>query len=150
MVFGLALMLYSNQTILCLGPHRYLVFVFQAESFTSSMYVKKPSRIEGLIFIMTLSLLIYSIAQRKLRQILKENGDSIPDQSNRQTNKPTLRWVFQLFDGINVIILRVDDKIQRFISGISECTRQIIDYFGGEIANYYDENLYCKLDAQSA
>ncbi len=36
--------------------------------FVSSLFVKKPSRIEGLLMVMTLALLVYSVAQRRLRQ----------------------------------------------------------------------------------
>jgi transposase len=36
--------------------------------FVSSLFVKKPSRIEGLLMVMTLALLVYSVTQRRLRQ----------------------------------------------------------------------------------
>ena len=35
--------------------------------FVSSLFVKKPNRIEGLLMVMTLALLVYSVAQRRLR-----------------------------------------------------------------------------------
>jgi transposase len=34
----------------------------------SSLFVKKPNRIEGLLMVMTLALLVYSVAQRRLRK----------------------------------------------------------------------------------
>jgi transposase len=36
--------------------------------FVSSLFVKKPSRIQGLLMVMTLTLLVYSLTQRRLRQ----------------------------------------------------------------------------------
>jgi transposase len=33
----------------------------------SSLFIKKPSRIEGLLMVMTLAVLIYSVAPRRLR-----------------------------------------------------------------------------------
>jgi transposase len=36
--------------------------------FVSSLLVKKPSRIEGLLMVMTLALLVDSVAQRRMRQ----------------------------------------------------------------------------------
>ena len=36
--------------------------------FVSSLFVKKPSRIQGLLMVMTLALLVYSLTQRRLRQ----------------------------------------------------------------------------------
>jgi transposase len=36
--------------------------------FVSSLFLKKPHRIEGLLMVMTLALLVYSMAQRRLRR----------------------------------------------------------------------------------
>ena len=36
--------------------------------FVSSLFVKKPSRIQGLLLVMTLAVLVYSLTQRRLRQ----------------------------------------------------------------------------------
>lgn len=36
--------------------------------FVSSLFVKKPSRMQGLLMVMTLALLVYSVTQRRLRQ----------------------------------------------------------------------------------
>jgi transposase len=36
--------------------------------FVSSVFVKKPCRIQGLLMVMTLALLVYSVAQRRLRR----------------------------------------------------------------------------------
>jgi transposase len=41
--------------------------------FVSSLYVKKPSRIEGLLMVMTLALLIYSVAQRRMEKAVREH-----------------------------------------------------------------------------
>jgi transposase len=36
--------------------------------FVAALLVKKPSRIAGLLMVMTLALLVYSVTQRRLRQ----------------------------------------------------------------------------------
>lgn len=38
--------------------------------FTSSVFVKKPQRVEALALVMALTLLVYTLGQRKLRQLL--------------------------------------------------------------------------------
>jgi transposase len=48
-----------------------------------------------------LSLLIYALAERKVRQALKEMGTTIPDQRRKPTQKPTIRRVFQSFEGLD-------------------------------------------------
>ena len=53
--------------------------------------------------IMTLSLLVYSIAQRRMRANMEKAKATIPNQINQATATPTLRWVVQCFDGINLL-----------------------------------------------
>ena len=36
--------------------------------FVSSLFVKKPCRMQGLLMVMTLALRVYSVAQRRMRQ----------------------------------------------------------------------------------
>ncbi len=59
----------------------------------------------ALIVIMTLSLLIYALAERQLRQALAERNQTISNQKGKPTQSPTMRWVFQLFEGIDVPII---------------------------------------------
>ena len=79
--------------------------------FAHSLFLKKPERIMALVMIMGLSLLIYALAERKLRLVLQENNETIPDQKGKPTNKPTMRWVFQTFEGIDVLSARSGDQI---------------------------------------
>ena len=72
--------------------------------FTSSVFVKKPQRVEALALIMALTLLVYTLAERKLRQLLAEQGDTVLDQRKRPTAKPTFRWIMQKFHGIHLVI----------------------------------------------
>jgi len=37
--------------------------------FVSSLLIKKPTRIQGLLMVMTFALLVYAVAQRVLSQI---------------------------------------------------------------------------------
>jgi transposase len=57
----------------------------------------------GLLMVMTLWLLVYSALQWCIRQGLKETGQSYPDRKGNPTQRPTVRWVFQSFDGIHVL-----------------------------------------------
>ena len=53
---------------------------------------------------MVLCLLIYSYAEWKLRRKLKEAGQSVPNQLKKPTQKPTMRWIFQIFIRVTLII----------------------------------------------
>ena len=43
-------------------------FLKDRRFFVSSLFVKKPSRIQGLLMVLTLALLVYAVTQRRLRQ----------------------------------------------------------------------------------
>jgi len=106
--------------------------------FVSSLFVKKPSRIEALLFVMTLSLLVYSIAQRKLRQMLEANDETIPNQINQPTKTPTLRWVFQLLEGIDIIRITIDGRVKKIISGLNAVSKKILSFFGETVCSIYE------------
>ena len=57
----------------------------------SSVFVKKPERIMALSFIMVLCLLIYRLAEFRLRSRLEETQQTIPDQVYKPTARPTMR-----------------------------------------------------------
>ncbi len=83
-------------------------FLKEPVFFVSSLFVKKPSRIQGLLMVMTLALLVYSVAQRRMRNRLETQGETLPNQIGQPTAIPTLRWVFQLLDGIHRVTLYFD------------------------------------------
>jgi transposase len=74
--------------------------------------VKKPSRLIALSFIMVLCLLIYRLAEQRLRQRLQQSKQTIPNQVNKPTDRPTMRWVFQCFEGIELLHIRIDSTFQ--------------------------------------
>ncbi len=72
--------------------------------FADSLFVKNPERVETMMMLMGLCLLVYTIGQRQLRMTLKQEKAAIKNQLNKLTERPTLRWIFQCFQGIHVAI----------------------------------------------
>jgi len=105
--------------------------------FVSSLYVKKPSRIEGLLMVMTLALLIYSVAQRRMRRQLESTGETVPNQINQPTSKPTLRWVFQMLEGIHRVLLYVGKQVTCIMEGITDLRMKILQLFGQRVCQIY-------------
>jgi transposase len=105
--------------------------------FTSSLFIKKPSRIEGLLTVMTLALLVYSVAERRLRRALAAANETIPNQIKQPTNRPTLRWVFQLFYGVNRISCDEVHKTDVVWHGITALRRQILAHLGDNVMKIY-------------
>ena len=69
----------------------------------SSVFLQKPERIVALSLVMVLCLLIYRLAEMRLRRQLVARQQSIPDQLHKPTQHPTMRWVFQCFEGIDLL-----------------------------------------------
>jgi len=105
--------------------------------FVSSLFVKKPSRIQGLLMVMTLALLVYSVAQRRLRQELARQKESLPNQINQPTQRPTLRWVFQLLEGIHRVRVSVQGQIHDLIEGLNKVQITILRLFGQDVCQIY-------------
>jgi len=103
----------------------------------SEVYLKKEERIEALATIMVLNLLIYSFAEWRLREGLKETGQTVPNQLNKPTQRPTMRWVFMLFMGVVKAVLEVDGKVVSECLKLDEVQAKIIRLLGPECENYY-------------
>ena len=105
--------------------------------FTSSFFVTKPSRVQALLMVMTLALLVYSVAQRRLRKALQEQRETIPNQINQPTSTPTLRWVFQLFEGIHRVKIYMEGEYKTIIDGLTDLRKKILMLFGQKVCQTY-------------
>ena len=105
--------------------------------FTASLFVKKPARIQGLLMVMTLALLVYSIAQRRLRQRLAQQQETLPNQIGQPTATPTLRWIFQLLEGINVVTVTLQRQVRVIIEGLTDVRKKILRLFGQNVCQIY-------------
>jgi transposase len=105
--------------------------------FVSSLFVKKPTRIDGLLMVMTLALLVYSVAQRRLRKQLAQNHETVPNQINQPTLSPTLRWIFQRLEGIHRVQVTVQGQVHDLIEGLNDVQIKILRLFGHEVCHLY-------------
>jgi transposase len=105
--------------------------------FVSSLFVKKPCRIQGLWMVMTLALLVYSVAQRRLRRELVHQNETIPNQINQPTSRPTLRWVFQVLEGIERVRVTVEGEVHDLITGLNAVKIKILRLFGEQVCHVY-------------
>jgi len=105
--------------------------------FVSSLFVKKPCRIQGLLMVMTLALLVYAVTQRRLRHHLARQNETLPNQINQPTERPTLRWVFQLLEGIHRVRVTVQGEVHDLIEGLTAVQIKILRLFGEEVCRLY-------------
>jgi transposase len=88
--------------------------------------------------IMSLSLLVYSIAQRRIRASMEKANKTSPNQINVPTATSTLRWVFQCFKGINLVQTEETyDKTNIYLDGLDKLRTKIINLVGGHSLYLY-------------
>lgn len=101
--------------------------------FTDSVFIKTPKRVAALAMVMGLCLLVYSLGQRALRQALATAKKSIKNQVGKPTATPTLRWVFQSFQSIHLLI--IDGRKQ--ITNLTQERQWILQFLGTDCQKYY-------------
>ena len=128
----------SNEQILCeykaqQSTERGFRFLKDPLFFASSVFLKTPERIAALAMVMGLCLLVYTLAQRALRQALTQAKQTIPNQLGKPTATPTMRWVFQCFQSIHLVVL---DGAQQVVNLTME-HHHIIQFLGSACQKYY-------------
>ncbi len=99
--------------------------------------MKKESRIEALAMIMVLCLFLYSIAQWKLRERLKETNEFVRNQVKKPIQNPTMRWVFFLFRGITELTIIIDGIVEKRVANMTDELQEILSLMGKECEKYY-------------
>jgi transposase len=103
----------------------------------AEIFLKKNSRIQALAMIMVLCLFIYSMVEFRLRRELERSGETVISQTNKSTQKPTLKWVFFLFRRVRAFSVIVDgNKIPR-ISNLTDDLRKILALLGQPYEKFY-------------
>jgi transposase len=114
--------------------------------FAHSLFLKKPARIMALLMVMGLCLLIYALAEHLLRSALRQRGETLPDQKGKPTQNITMRRVFQVFEGIHVLLIRSApgpppfDGLRtplRLVLNLTDLHRRILDLLGPEPKKCY-------------
>ena len=106
--------------------------------FANSLFLKNPARIMAMIMIMGLALLIFALGERQLRLALKQNNETIPNQKRKPTQTPTMRWVFQIFEGIDILSVWSDGLlINHQILNLRPVHHQIMRLLGPHVQKCY-------------
>jgi transposase len=108
--------------------------------FASSLFLEKPERIMALLMVMCLSLLVYALAERALRAELAQRNESIPNQVGKPTQRPTMRRIFQIFEGIDVLVIRNSCEIQCHVLNLEPIHYRILDLLGAGVKKCYIPN----------
>jgi hypothetical protein len=75
-------------------------------------------------------------AQREL----KEKVQTIPNQLNKPTRRPTMRWVFEIFMGVIQAVVNSGGRIIKVSVNLNSTQIAILELLGKECENYYGMN----------
>jgi transposase len=128
----------SNQQVLSeykaqQSNERGFRFIKDPLFFTSSVFVKNPERVEAIGMIMGLCLLVYNLAQRKLRQRLEATNEGVKNQVKKFTNKPTMRWIFQMFQAVHLVTISGEKQV----SNLTQDRQDVLKHLGQYCCQYY-------------
>jgi transposase len=119
------------------SPERGFRFLKDPLFLASSVFVKKPERIMALSFIMVLCLLVYRLAEVRLRAQLAQTQQTIPDQVHKPTARPTMRWVFQCFEGIELLHIQTTTTSRVLVLRLQPLHRLILQLLGPLYEKFY-------------
>ena len=119
------------------GTESGFAFMKNKDFQVSSIHLHTPHRISALMMIMTLCLMVYCIAQHKLRQALKAHSETIPNQNGKETDNPTMLRVFKLFLGIQLLIIASGNQKQETVLNLNPIRIKIINLFGARARCIY-------------
>jgi transposase len=104
----------------------------------SSVFVKKPSRIVALSLVMVLCLLVYRLAEHRLREQLAATGQTVPSQVKKPTDRPTMRWIFQCFEGVDLLHIRHGpDRPTDLVLRLEPFHQQVLALLGPSFEEFY-------------
>ena len=101
--------------------------------FADSVFLKSPQRVETMAMLMGLCLLVYSLGQRELRRQLRESNAGLKNQLGKLTKTPTLRWIFQCFQGIHLLV----QSGKKQVVNLTQERLTILGFFPLSVQNYY-------------
>jgi transposase len=105
--------------------------------FADSLFLKRPERLMALLMVLGVALLIYALAAHAVRTELARRGERLPNQLGQPIQPPTMRRIFQLFEGIDVLLLPHPTGVPRLVLNLKPLHRQILNLLGSEVQKCY-------------
>jgi transposase len=120
------------------GVERGFAFLKDPLFLASSVFLKRPERIMALACIMVLCLLVYRLAEWRLRQQLAATDQTVPNQLKQPTNRPTMRWMFECFEGISLLTLPSPGGSQTLVHGLEPLHELVLSLLGPAVSKMYE------------
>jgi transposase len=122
------------------GTERGFRFLKDPRFMASEVYLKKQSRIDALMMIMTLCLMVYNFSQYHVRKYLKDNNETLPNQKKKEVQNPTTRWIYEMMCYAVISVIRIPNSkggYREVVTNIKQVHKKIITIFGKEAMEIY-------------
>ena len=105
----------------------------------NQIYLKKESRIESMMIIMTFILFVNNLAQKKIRGYLKEYNHTVPNQKLHPIKNPTFKWISYIMRDVQKVWVLSRDNIVHHVSikGLLKGIEPVIRAFGNHALEIY-------------
>src|SRR5262249_37169593 len=103
-----------------------------------SVFLKRPERIMALACIMVLCLLVYRLAEWRLRAQLAAPDHTGPNQLKQPTKRPPPRWVFECFEGVSLLSLPRPRGSQTRVHGLEPLHELVLRLLGPAASKMYE------------
>ncbi len=76
------------------------------------------------------------MAQYRLRDKLKTTGETVPTQLDKEVRNPTLRWIFQIMEGLGIARFEGSSgtdgtgSVRELVTNMTPLRKKIIRLFG--------------------
>jgi hypothetical protein len=85
-----------------------------------------------------LCLLVYPLAEQRLRERLAATEQTVPNQVSRPTDRPALRWTFQCFEVISLLTFsQPGGPPQQAVTELEPLHEQALDLLGPSYEKLY-------------
>ncbi len=88
----------------------------------------------ALLMVMTVCVLVYTALEYRIRNALKDNQATFPDQKGTRIQHPTARWVFHSFVGMHVLRIPGQPYI---VLNLTEEHLHLLQLLGNRYAWFY-------------
>ena len=110
------------------------------------LFLHKQHRIKALIRLLLLALKTATLIQHKVRERLKDTGEQLnqlyPGNPARATDRPTTNLLINAFEYIDLVILKVENKMVAQITSLKTIQLKILDLLEIPPEKYTDINKF--------
>lgn len=96
----------------------------------SPMFLKKPERMAGLLFILVWALMVVALMERKVRRSLKGKPMYGLYPENRPSPAPTAKTMFERFETLCIVIIKHHGEALRRLAELTETQRTLTRLLG--------------------